>query len=89
MSHIGRLLTEVKAGKPHGEFLPWCEAEFAWSKDTTARFMDVYRRFEFRNLRNIQLSGLYVLAKVPEAVRENAEARAEAAKKSPTKAPRR
>ncbi|HKD05897.1 MAG TPA: DUF3102 domain-containing protein [Bryobacteraceae bacterium] len=75
---IGQILTEVKASKPHGEFLPWIEKEFGWSADTAERFMHVHARFKFRNLRNIQPSALYVLAKTPEAVREDAVARAEA-----------
>jgi hypothetical protein len=75
---IGQILTEVKASKPHGKFLPWIEKEFGWSEDTAERFMHVHARFKFRNLRNIQPSALYVLAKTPEAVREDAIARAEA-----------
>jgi hypothetical protein len=39
---IGRLLIEVKARLPHGQWLPRLKAEFAWSESTARRFMDSY-----------------------------------------------
>jgi hypothetical protein len=78
--HIGLLLTEVKAGKPHGEFLPWIEKEFGWNERTAERFIGVYRRFKSDTVSVLRVSALYRLTSpsTPEAMREAAVARAEA-----------
>jgi hypothetical protein len=50
---IGRLLTEVKARLPHGQWLPWLKAEFAWSEGTARRFMDSHRLVKSSNLEDL------------------------------------
>src|SRR5688572_11095382 len=40
---IGEELARVKAAMPHGAWLPWLEAEFGWSEDTAARFLQIAR----------------------------------------------
>jgi DNA-binding XRE family transcriptional regulator len=50
---IGRLLTGVKARLPHGQWLPWLKAEFAWSETTARRFMDSYSLFRSAKLEDL------------------------------------
>jgi DNA-binding XRE family transcriptional regulator len=50
---IGRLLTEVKQRLPHGQWLPWLAAEFAWSETTARRFMDSYELFKSAKLEDL------------------------------------
>jgi len=50
---IGRLLTEVKARLPHGQWLPWLAAEFAWSERTAQRFMDSQGLIKSANLSDL------------------------------------
>lgn len=38
---VGVDLLDVKAALPHGAFLPWLAAEFAWTEKTAQRFMAV------------------------------------------------
>ena len=59
---IGQYLTEVRDRLGHGNFLPWVEQEFAWTRHTAERFMNVYDQFKLRNLRNLEIdvSALYL-----------------------------
>jgi hypothetical protein len=50
---IGRLLTEVKQRLPHGQWLPWLKAEFAWSERTAQRFMDSHALIKSANLADL------------------------------------
>jgi Protein of unknown function (DUF3102) len=50
---IGRLLTEVKARLPHGQWLPWLQAEFRWSETTARRFMDSYSLIKSAKLEDL------------------------------------
>ena len=40
---IGGYLVEVKRRLPHGQWLPWLEAEFPWSDGTARRYMDSHK----------------------------------------------
>ena len=43
---IGKQLTEIKARLPHGQWLPWLEAEFPyWAERTAQEYMRVYSAF--------------------------------------------
>lgn len=78
---IGRELTEVKAELPHGQFLPWIEAEFEMTARTAQSFMDVYDRFGGKNeiISFFKPTILYALAapSTPDSVVEKAIAKAE------------
>jgi DNA-binding XRE family transcriptional regulator len=50
---IGRLLTEVRRCLPHGQWLPWLTAEFAWSERTAQRFMDSHALIKSANLADL------------------------------------
>ena len=50
---IGRLLAEVKQRLPHGQWLPWLAAEFAWSERTAQRFMDSHGLIKSANLSDL------------------------------------
>jgi hypothetical protein len=50
---IGRLLIEVKERLPHGQWLPWLHAEFAWSETTARRFMDSHVLFKSAKLEDL------------------------------------
>jgi hypothetical protein len=50
---IGRLLTEVKQRLPHGQWLPWLKAEFAWSERTAQRFMNSHALIKSANLADL------------------------------------
>ncbi len=69
MFEIGRLLLECKALIPHGQFLPWIEAEFTerlgWSLSTAENWMALA---ENRNVYEFPLSAsaLYQLAGAPD-----------------------
>lgn len=78
---IGQQLIRVKQRLPHGEFLPWLDAEFGWTERTARRFMavaDVFHKSD--NLSAFQPSALYALASnnVPQEVRDDFAAVAEA-----------
>lgn len=80
---IGQKLIEVKERLGHGHFLDWLEAEFSWHRDTANKFMQVASQFGSLGASKIATlapSALYILAapSTPEAVREEAIARAEA-----------
>lgn len=76
--HIGVNLLEAQELLPHGEFLPWIQAEFEMGKSTAYNFMNVARAFKdnFPNFGNLQIaaSALYQLASphTPEEAREEA-----------------
>lgn len=42
---IGRLLVEAKAQLEHGEWLPWLQKEFAWSRTSAERFIRAHSKF--------------------------------------------
>ena len=78
---IGLRLIEVKARLPHGQFLPWLEAEFSdWSERTAQNFMLVGQRFKSANFADLEIapSALYLLSapSTPEAARVEAIDRA-------------
>jgi len=77
---IGKHLTEVKAELEHGKFLEWIEREFAWSRFSADRFMNVFERVKSSNLQQMQIdvSALYLIAapSTPEPVREEVISRA-------------
>lgn len=78
---IGQHLIRVKTRLPHGEFLPWLDAEFGWTRITAYNFMKVADTFSnVQNLNIYQPSALYALASnnVPEDVRDDFAAVAEA-----------
>ena len=80
---IGQALTELAERLGHGQFLLWVRDEFAWGHDSATRFMNVYERFKNRNLRNLDLSALYLIAeqRTPDAVRDELIQRAESGEK--------
>ena len=67
---IGGSLYEVKASLDYGQFQPWLKTEFQWSLRTASRFMNVYSKFRYANLAELDFvpSVLYELAasSVPE-----------------------
>lgn len=71
---IGRRLTESKKLCGRGNWLPWLEREFGWSRQTADNFINVYEANgkvpNFGNLLSLPLSSLYLLAapSTPEAV---------------------
>jgi hypothetical protein len=73
---IGWNLLHAKKECGHGLFLKWITAEFAWSADTTERFMRVARVFDNEansaRVRNLEPTTLYLLSakSTPEQVRE-------------------
>ncbi len=67
---IGKVLLEVKAKIPHGQFHKWAYAEFGWGEDTVRNYMRVADRFSDNpKLSGYGISVLYLLAgpKVPES----------------------
>ncbi|UGY28178.1 DUF3102 domain-containing protein [Bradyrhizobium septentrionale] len=81
---IGRLLTEAKQIVGHGNWLPWIEREFGWSRQTANNFINVFKFEEFGKVPNfgnlsLPVSGLYMLAApgTPDEAREALIARAE------------
>lgn len=69
---IGQHLIRVKERLPHGEFLPWIETEFGWTRQSANNFIRVAERFSnVKNLDIYQPSALYALASnsVPDEVR--------------------
>lgn len=79
---VGRELIAVSNLLPHGEFLKWIDAEFAWHKTTAYDFMSVAERFgdKFPPGGNFHAKALYLLAgpKVPDKARQIAVERAQA-----------
>jgi hypothetical protein len=62
---IGRTLIESKKLVGHGNWLSWLEREFQWTDDTALNYMrvhDLVKNRNFRDLSNIPLSGLFLLA---------------------------
>lgn len=62
---IGRRLTDAKRIAGHGNWLPWLDREFGWSRQTADRFIQVFEASgKLPNLSNLELpvSGLYMLA---------------------------
>jgi hypothetical protein len=81
---IGRELTDVKERLPHGQFLPWIEAEFQMSDQSARRFMQAFDRFGKSNIMlNFNPTVLYQLAapSTPDEVVEKATEKAEAGDK--------
>lgn len=70
---IGKLLIQVKGDIPHGQFLPWLDAEFGWSERAAQNFMAVADQFKSAKFADLKIapSALYLLASsnVPEDVR--------------------
>lgn len=79
---IGRDLIATKEALPHGQFLPWIEAEFGMGEHTARRFMGVARQYSDKSsiVRDLDPTALYELAapKTPEEVREEVEKMIEA-----------
>jgi hypothetical protein len=85
---IGRLLVESKELVGHGNWLSWLEREFQWTDDTALNYMRVHelaKNRNFRDLSNIPLSGLFLLAapSTPETAKQEAIGRAEAGEPIP------
>jgi hypothetical protein len=61
---IGLILQEVKECLPHGQFLPWLQAEFGMSRMTANHFMHVADKFADKctNLLHLPATILYELA---------------------------
>lgn len=61
---IGKVLLQVKVDIPHGQFLPWLDAEFGWTERHARRFMDVAEHFKSDKLSDLKMapSALYLLA---------------------------
>lgn len=61
---IGRDLIAVKERLPHGQFLPWLEAEFGMSKITAQRFMGVAETYGDKSftVKHLSPTALYELA---------------------------
>lgn len=81
---IGRELQRVKEKLPHGEFLPWLDAEFGWGRITAHNFMKVAETFSnVQSLNIYQPSALYALASnnVPDEMREDFRQVADAGQK--------
>ena len=82
---IGRELTEVKAELPHGQFLPWIEAEFEMSERTARDFMQAHERFGGKSaiIADFKPTILYALAapSTPESVIDKAIKQAESGDK--------
>ena len=80
---IGNDLLAVKEALPHGQFVPWLQAEFGWAERTARNFMSVAEQFgksaNFADL-PIQPSAAYLLAapSTPDEARQAALERAEA-----------
>ena len=66
----------AKEELPHGQFLPWINAEFEMSRQTADNFIHVAERFDDKllNFSNFKPSVLYALAapSTPDAVVEKA-----------------
>jgi hypothetical protein len=80
---IGRMLIESKKLAGHGNWLSWLEREFQWTADTALNYMrvhDLVKNRNFRDLSNIPVSGLFLLAapSTPEGAKQEAVSRAEA-----------
>ncbi len=86
---IGQELLAVKEALPHGQFLPWLQAEFGWAERTAYNFMSVAQRFELATIANlpIQPTAAYLLAgpSVPDEARQVAVEKAEAGEEINTK----
>lgn len=76
---IGEKLIQVKERLPHGQFGPWLDEEFGWSKSSARRFMYVAQSFESFTVNDLEASNraLYKLAapSAPDEAREEAIAR--------------
>lgn len=61
---IGERLIEVKKALPHGQFLPWLEAEFKWTEMTATKMMQVAKTFKSKQYLDLPIgtSALYLLA---------------------------
>ena len=85
---IGQYLTEVKDRVGHGHFVRWIEHEFAWSRMTANKLMQVYEflkckeylQTEKLGTLDVDVSALYLIAapKTAEPVRNEVIRRAEA-----------
>ena len=79
---IGRTLIEAKAVVGHGHWREWLQREVAWSERSARNFMAVAERFKSATVADLDIdaAALYLLAgsAVPEQVRNEAVARAEA-----------
>lgn len=83
---IGQHLIRVKQRLPHGEFMPWLDAEFGWSWDTANRFIRVAEFVrdnpQFAEYQKFQPSALYLVTanSTPDEVRDGFLAMADAGK---------
>jgi hypothetical protein len=62
---LGKLLTEVKAELPHGEFIPWIEENCNFSRWSATLYMRVYNRYKNeprRALEELSISEAYIEA---------------------------
>lgn len=80
---IGQELLTVKEALPHGQFLPWLQAEFGWAERTARNFMAVDEQFGKSAIiadLPIQPTAAYLLAapSVPDEARQVAIKKAEA-----------
>jgi hypothetical protein len=76
MLEIGKLLNEVKAELPHGEFGRWLEGEVGWTQRTAQNYMRAAEAFigKSETVSHLPPVTLYRLAapSIPEGVREGA-----------------
>jgi hypothetical protein len=64
---LGKILAEVKAELPHGEFIPWIEKNCQFTKMSASNYMRVYERYKDeprRALAELSISEAYVEAGV-------------------------
>ena len=85
---IGRHLSEAREIAGHGNWLPWLEREFGWSRQTADRLIQVFEASgKLPNLSNLEIpvSGLYLLAapSTPEAARTEIAKRSRAGEALP------
>lgn len=78
---IGLDLQEIKDNLPHGEFLPWVEAEFGMTDRAARKFIEVGKRYGSKSeiISDLSPTVLYELSapSTPEPVRQVIEAKAE------------
>lgn len=61
---IGKILIQIKGDIPHGQFLPWLDAEFGWSERAAQNFMAVADQFKSAKFADLKIapSALYLIA---------------------------
>lgn len=82
---VGRELIEQKRQLGHGNFLPWTEAEFGMSNQSSSNFMRIAERFseDSQRVGNLSYRALIALSSdtTPESVRTQVLERASSGEK--------